>query len=439
MFATALRLARNDLRLFFRDRTGLLLGFALPIALVGIFGFIMGAMGSHNASQGMSAVSVPVRDEDVSPASAAFVQALRDGTMVHPELPDAGQPAPTRDELRQRVDEGDESFALVIPKGFSDGADLVLLRDPGRELEGRLVQIGLMSALFKARGPDVAWDLTRRSLHAAGIPPEWDARIQTLFAPFRAGMQALFVDAARQSAAPIASTSEAVDPMRFMEHALPVEMQDVVPAGRDKQIGYYVSQAVSGMTVMMLLFTLTGAARSLISERDRGTLRRLLAAPLDSKAILLGKFLSGWALGMILIVVLYTFAWLVFKVDVLSRWGTLLVISTATAAACTAFGVAVAAWARTDKQADGVSTLIILSMSALGGAWFPTMMMPAAAQTVAKFTLTYWSLRGYQASLWSGQTWHDATVLMPVGVVLAIAVGLTTLAIVLFRRRYLAG
>jgi ABC-2 type transport system permease protein len=193
------------------------------------------------------------------------------------------------------------------------------------------------------------------------------------------------------------------------------------------------------MTVMMLLFTLTGCARSLLTERDHGTLRRLMAAPIRPGSILLGKFLMAWLLGLVLVTVLFVFAWLVFKVDILSRWDTLLVISAVTAAACTSFAVAIAAWAKTEKQADGVSTLIILSMSALGGSWFPTMFMPAAAQTVAKFTLTYWSLRGYQGSLWYGKTWMDPDVLLSLGVVMAVAVGLGLLAMTLFRRRYLAG
>lgn len=438
MLTAAIRLARNDMRLFFRDRIGLLLGFALPIALVTVFGFVMGAMGRKDGD-GMSAIEVAVLDEDASPASAALVQALKDGPTVRPELPDAGEPHPTRERLRQAVDEGDESFVLVIPKGFADGAELVLLRDPGRTLECRLVQIGLAAALFEVRGQDLAMEMTRRSMRAAGLPPEADARLQQIMLPFMAGMNSMFAEAQRAETPGEPAAAGGLDPMSMLETALPVATQDVVPEGRDKQIGIYVSQAVSGMTVMMLLFTLTGAARSLISERDRGTLRRLLAAPMDARAILLGKFLFGWTLGMLLITVLYAFSALVFKVDVLSRWPTLLLVSAATAAACTGFGVAVAAWARTDKQADGVSTLLILSMSALGGAWIPTIAMAPAAQSVAHFTLTYWSLRGYQASLWYGQTWRDSAVLMPVAVVLAIAAGLAVLAVLIFRRRYLTG
>ena len=149
MFRVAWQLAHKDLRIFFRDRTGMLLGFALPIALVGIFGFIMGALGGKG-DKDLSPIEVAVLDEDVSPASATFVQALRDSPSIAPVFAKEG--AFTRDELQERVSDGKEAFAVIVPKGFADGADLVLLRDPGRSLEARLVEFGLVAALFKARG-----------------------------------------------------------------------------------------------------------------------------------------------------------------------------------------------------------------------------------------------------------------------------------------------
>jgi ABC-2 type transport system permease protein len=433
MLRAALLLVRNDLRLFFRDPIALLLSFALPIALVGIFGFIMGAM-SGGGGGGLQPVDVAVRDEDGSPASAAFVQALRESETVRPRFAKEGEF--TREQLRERLDEGEDSFALVIPAGFGDGADLLLLRDPGRDIEARMVQMGLLAALFEAKGGDAAWELSRRALDQAGLPPEWSGRIEGLMGPFRLGLEGLFADADREGRLDAAGGQ---DPLAFMERILPIATEDVVPAGRDRQLTYMVSHAVSGMTVMMLMFTLVGAARTLLSERDQGTLRRLLAAPIDPRAILLGKFLMSVLLGLILIVVLYAFAALVFKVDVLSRWDTLLFVSLATSIACTAFALAIASWAKTDKQADGVSTLIILGMSALGGAWMPTMVMPPAAQAAARFTLTHWSLTGYQASLWYGKHWTEPEVLRPVGVVLGIALVLGFLAVRIFRRRWLSG
>ena len=100
MFRVAWQLARKDLRIFFRDRTGMLLGFALPIALVGIFGFIMGALGGSQRNE-MSPIEVAVLDEDVSPASATFVQALRDSPSIAPVFAKEG--VFTRDQLLDSV------------------------------------------------------------------------------------------------------------------------------------------------------------------------------------------------------------------------------------------------------------------------------------------------------------------------------------------------
>ena len=224
-----------------------------------------------------------------------------------------------------------------------------------------------------------------------------------------------------------------------MQDLLPVTRTEVAPEGRQQQISYQVSHAVSGMTVMMLMFSLVGCGRSLLTERDRGTLRRLLAAPIDSRAILLSKFISVFLIGMILIAVLFTFSALVFHLDVLGRLDTLLVLSAATALACTGFAIAIAAWAQTEKQADGISTLLILLMSSIGGCWIPLMLMPKAVQLVAHFTLPYWSLSGFQGAFWYDLHWTNPDMLRFIGVQLAIAVALSALAALLFRRRYRAG
>jgi ABC-type uncharacterized transport system permease subunit len=101
--------------------------------------------------------------------------------------------------------------------------------------------------------------------------------------------------------------------------------------------------------------------------------------------------------------------------------------------------MAIAGWAKTEKQADGVSTLVILLMCSIGGCWIPLMMMPEAVQLVARFTLPYWSLSGFQGTFWYGLHWTHPDMLRFVAVQLAVAVALAALAALLFRRRYRAG
>jgi ABC-2 type transport system permease protein len=470
-------LTLKDLRLYVRDRTALALGFLLPLGLVTIFGFVMGNVGG---SDKMPAIDVAVSDEDGTQTSRALVAALQSSEMLDAHLPPAGKDGAagswSRDDVLGFVRDGSQPVAIRIPHGYGAGtAELELLVDPGRTMEKRMVDIALMQAIFQAGGQDAAWSMSRHALVKAGLPSAWADRIGAATGSFRASIEGMFheadaagllgkdddnsASAAKSDAAKTGSTKSGgsanadsdkplangtksdkdVDISAFMQDLLPVTRTDVAPEGRAKQISYQVSHAVSGMTVMMLMFSLVGFARSLLEERAHGTLRRLLSAPIDPRALLLSKLLTSLIVGMALIVVLFTFAALAFHLDILSRWDTLLVVSIATALACTAFALAIAAWARSDKQADGVATLLILIMAPLGGCWIPLMLLPPVVRTIAHGTLPYWSLTAFQGTFWYGQHWTDAPMLQCIGVLLAIAVVLFWVANRLFRARYLAG
>lgn len=437
MIRAALVMLAKDLRLFVRDRVALLLAVLLPIVLVAVFGTVMTNIGGQGGG-GMPDVEIALLDLDGSEASADFVAALSamDGIDRQAVADDA-----TEESLREAIHDGDYPFAIVVPAGFDEGADLVLLRDPGRGLSQQLLMISVVRALFEARGQDLAWDLQHRALTAAGIPEEWMGRVQAFTLPFRLAMETMFAEAEDEGLLkPLDGAEEddepGVDFNAMLVQMLPVDAVDVAPAGRDQQITYMVSHAVSGMTVMMLMFSLVGYARSLLEERDQGTLRRLLTAPVDPRAILVSKFLGAVFVGVVLTGILFVQAWLMFDLDVWARWDSVLAISIATAVSTTGFALLIATLARTDKQADGMSTIIILVMSALGGAWMPLMLMPSLLRQIAKFTLPYWSIDAFQATFWYGQHWTEPGVLRSMGVLMALGLVLSGLAALAFRRRY---
>ena len=450
MLRTTLILMAKDLRLFVRDRVALMLAVLLPIVLVTVFGAIMSGLGGDDGGGGMPSVEATLLDQDDSEGSREFTQALAEMDGIALTM---ASPGTTREDLLQIIRDGDRPFAVVLPPGFADGADIQLLRDPGRSMSLQFLTIGLARALFEVRGPELAWELQERALTAAGIPPEWSSRVQAFTAPFRLAMETLFEDAkdegyiedGKEQAAPgEASPAEAGDkaasgfdfqPQMF--EILPITAEDVLPEGRQEDISYMVAHAVSGMTVMMLMFSLVGFARSLIEEREDGTLRRLLCAPIDPRAILASKFVGSYVIGLALVVILFVYASLLFDFDIHSHWDTVLVISMVTAASTTGFALLIATVATSDKQADGLSTILILTMSALGGAWLPLMFMPPPVQVAARFTLPFWSIDAYQRCFWNGLDWTDPAILGNLGVLLGITVVLVVVAGRVFRSRYL--
>jgi ABC-2 type transport system permease protein len=178
---------------------------------------------------------------------------------------------------------------------------------------------------------------------------------------------------------------------------------------------------------MMLMFALNGAATVRFEEKKSGMVQRLLAAPVTRADIVWTHFLFGVVLGLVQLVTVFLFGHLFYGIDVFGHFGNLVVVSVAAAAACTALGMFITSISDTPESAMGIATLVIMTMSACGGAWFPVSFMPEFMQQVAHFTITYWAIEGFGDVLWAGKTLLQ--ILPTVGILAGITGGLMTLAI----------
>ncbi len=437
--AAALAIVRKDLRIYFRDRVGLALGFLLPLVLVTVFAFVNRLMAGGGGSA-FSKASLWVADEDLSEASRRFVAALRAAKTltVHPS-PDEKQVDAAG--LREKLKDGEAHHALIVEKGFGASLDqgelptLRLLRDPDRDIEEQLISIGLMQATFSALGPDAAAPLTARALELAGLPKEWRERITAVAKTFTTSVAGLFKEKEEQGAK---APDDGPSFQEMFTQIVPLQREDFRPPERPKQLTYMMAHTISGTSVMMLMFGLVACASLLLREREGGTLPRLLLAPSDHGAILWGKFLFTAAIGATQLVILFAFGALVFHVDVMRDPASFLIVTASLLAAVTAFGMLIATWARTTKQAEGISTLAILVMSAVGGAWFPLQMLDLATpvRVVMGCTLTHWAVSAYQGLFWYGKSWSDGGMLASIGVMIGFALVASLLSRRLFERRY---
>lgn len=350
MFAMAWTLARKDLALFFRDRTALLLALALPILLITVFGAAMkGMMGGTGGRDGGPRVDLFVVDEDGSAKSAELVAALEEARTL--DVTAGGE------DVRRKVASGDAPAALVIPEGWGaasapgDGPPLRVLRDPAQHLAQQVLFGTLAQVVPKIAMPGMA----------SFLPDD-------------------------------------------LSEFLGLEVEDV--AGTDERglpRSAGGSHAMASMAVMMLMFSLVAAGGTLLEEHGGGTLQRLLLAPAAGSAILWGKALSCGGVGLLQLAVLYLYGALVFDVPVLAQPVALLATSLGLVFAATGLGMLFAVVCRSQKQLEGLSTLVILVMSAVGGAWFPREITPEWFRTAGLFTVTAWAMDAFHGILWFGK------------------------------------
>jgi ABC-2 type transport system permease protein len=106
-------------------------------------------------------------------------------------------------------------------------------------------------------------------------------------------------------------------------------------------------------------------------------------------------------------------------------------VSVACALMASTFGVLVAALGNSPATARGVTTLAVLMMVMLGGAWVPTFIFPAWLQQFTLIVPVRWAVDGLDGMTWRGIGLSGA--LAPIAVLLIFAIGFSLVAALRFR------
>jgi ABC-2 type transport system permease protein len=169
----------------------------------------------------------------------------------------------------------------------------------------------------------------------------------------------------------------------------------------------------------------------MLLTRQRGIWKRLRAAPL-SKAMLLGsRSASSTITSMGVLTILFTFARVVFKVQIAGSLAGFLGVCAAFSMMTASFGLLIAAVGKTPDATRGLSILVTLLMVMLGGAWIPTFIFPQWLQTLTLAVPTRWAVDGLDAMTWRGLSF--AAAMGPIAMLLLYTGIFATLAIVRFR------
>jgi ABC-2 type transport system permease protein len=112
---------------------------------------------------------------------------------------------------------------------------------------------------------------------------------------------------------------------------------------------------------------------------------------------------------------MFLWARLAFQLPLFSHLPGFIVMTAITAAAAAALGLVLATLAQSRGQLSGFSTILILTMSALGGSMFPRFLMSEGMQKVGLLTFNAWALDGYLKVFWRNaplwQLWPQVGVL----------------------------
>jgi ABC-2 type transport system permease protein len=392
---TVIRIALLSLR---RDRVAQAMTFVLPIAFFSIFAAIFGGRGG----QATPRVDVAIVDEDHSEVSGRLAAALgREPSLkVRTTRKDEATKAEVpldRDAARALVKAGTVPVAVVLPKGLGQGgvqfggsdggAKVTLLADPADPVAPQVVA-GLLQKAAMTAMPDLMMGSGIDALERYGGP---------LTERQRTAVDSLLPQLKQRAGGGADAAGSGGNGAGAL---IPTEVVDVVRDGTQGQgiVAFYAA----GIGVMFLLFTCAGAGGALIEEQESGTLDRLLSSRLGMVRLLAGKWLYLTGLGTVEVTVMFVWGALVFGLPLARHLAGFALVTIVTAGAAASFGLVLAAACRSRAQLSGISTIVILVMSAVGGSMFPRFLMPEGMQRLGLVTFNGWALDAYLKVFWRG-------------------------------------
>ena len=404
---TLLRIGWMNLK---RDRVAQALTFLLPILFFSIFASVFGGRGGDSTPR----VSVAVADEDRSEFSGRVIAALQKEKALRLRVDGDNGSVLDRPAAEGLVRNGDVPVAIVIPKGIgesfgqlgfsSSGPPIQMLADPSDPIAPQMVQ-GLLQKVVMTAAPDLVMQggMKQFEKHAGALTPEQRKAVDEWIPTLKADAGGTTGGGGTGGSGGMGIAVTVVDVMR-----------------NDDRKGSLISFYAAGIGVMFLLFSsVGGAGGALLEEAESGTLERLLSTNIGMTGVLIGKWLFLSLIGFAQLTVMFLWGRVAFGLPLFSHISGFVVMTVVTAAAAAALGLVLASLARTRAQLSGFSTILILTMSALGGSMFPRFLMSETMQKMGLLTFNGWALDGYLKVFWRNaavwELWPQVLVLSVLG------------------------
>lgn len=365
--------ARKDLKILLKERGTLMYLFVLPLLFILALG---GTYGVGDTPE-VAAINLPVVNLDAgSEASQTLIQALSQGGGIQCELYEEA-------EARVAFDKGTIKRMLTIPANYA--ADLE---------SGDVVTLQLVNA------SDASYTKSE-AVHRVITGVSADLSLQSqLISSFRqmADMQAgsspgqqaftteIIIDQAqsqfeRSRTEPFLGLQEI-----WPQHLLEGDQEEINP----------LNVYVPGFAVLFIFLTAQTTAQSIYEEKEIGSFRRLLAAPISKLTVLMGKMVPNFIAGLTQLVVLFGVGIYILPVFGLDRMTlgndflAFLLVCFVVLLCSTSLGVLIAGVAQTKAQISAFSQVILWTFG-FAGIWMDQIALTSPFDIISKLIPHTWA------------------------------------------------
>jgi len=388
MLKQILALTWKDLKVFFKDRGAVVLIFVQPFMFILVMSYALSGI----FRAGDRPILILAVNQDKGTQAATVLRQLGETKPFAVEAIWENRPL-TQQKAEELIIKGKRNLALIFPPDFSAVLEQIPATRERRTTKVLFIVDPTTSGQLVEPIQGTLQGLLERTAYAAIVPKGVDYLFDKLAPQAPAAERESFKGRA-EGAMPGGLTGGET-PLVTVERASP-------PGMRVKKLPDVFQQNVPGYTIYGIFWIVSLLAVSVLREKQEGTFRRLLVAPMGRMVMLAGKLMPYYLINIVQIVIMLGVSSLLFKMSLGHSPAGLVVVSLAAAATATGLGVLVAALGRTEAQIGGLTVLLLLTLSALGGCFVPRFTMPDWLQTVGLMTPHAWALDAYQDLLVRG-------------------------------------
>ena len=381
-------IALREVRSYLQDKADLAFSLLLPIA---IFALMYGAFSGQTLFNGTAYI---VNEDPDGTYSQRLIERLNEREGLEVSLL-------TRDEADARLERSDVLLVAIIPDGFSTQLS-----------SGWPTEIIFRQRGNGGQGGQIVASLVRGEADKLSQEVQAERQVQSALAG-----KAISQD----------QIETAVQGLLERERELPVVVVSETLVGSETSL---VHQTLPGIIAMFVLFAITLGSRTLVEERRKGTLERLLTTRLSVGQLYMGKFLASLARGFVQTFILLTLAYMVFRLFTPLSFLMVLVVALVFAAAASTIGLIIASIARTEDQASWIGVVFTMSTVMLGGTFFE-IPVDSVLHTVGRASINTYAISAFKTMTMPGVGLGDVT--LELTVLAAVAVAGLILSRVLFR------
>ena len=425
-------IAIKDLWRAFRSFFALAFMFGVPILMTAMFAFLFGGIGGDEPEFNIPRTDVVIVNQDEgSPLVSNFeIDARNSFSTMGDMLVDTLQQETFKDlmtlttakeaDARLAVDNQQAGLALIIPAEFTNAligqsnqlVEIEFYQDPDLSLGPQIIQSIVMSILDGFSSGSLTLDTVTTVLEDQGVILNQVEKM-TLLSNLTAGIETQQeVEDTNLNIIPptgISNGSDQANPLQTILRSI-----------------------MAGMMIFYAFFTGTSAAQTILQEEENGTLARLFMTATPTTTILNGKFLAGFLMIIVQVIVLLGFANLVFGI----YWGPLMPLlfaSIGLVALATSFGIFVMSLVNSTKQA-GIIFGAVLTFTGMLGISSLFVMGTPIEETFNYLPLLVpqgWAMNAFEAS-WKG---NSVQTLLYTGGMLVLAVLFFAIGNARFKKR----